>query len=162
MLPMHCYDAQYLDPHTYGEAAVNPFLESTMQEEYNSLLKNQTLDLVMLPSRRKPVKCIYVYMTKITVDGQVSRYKARLVAKGFQQVLCIDYDDTFTPVAKMESIHLALSIVETRGWELHQMDVKNSFIHRDLSEDIYMEQPPGFIQDSYLVCRLKKSLYGLK
>jgi hypothetical protein len=96
------------------------------------------------------------------VDGQISRYKARLVVKGFQQVHGIDYHETFAPIAKMDSIHLALAIATTKGWEVHQMDVKNAFLHGDLFEEIYMEQPQGFMQDSYLVCRLKKSLYGLK
>ena len=65
-------------------------------------------------------------------------------------------------MAKKDSIRLALSIAAARGWEVHHMDVKNAFLHGDLSEEIYMEQPHGFIQDSSLVCRLKKSLYGLK
>jgi hypothetical protein len=133
-----------------------------MQEEYNSLLENQTWDLVPLPSGRKLVKCRWVYKTKSAVDGQISRYKARIVAKGFQQVNGIDYDETFASVVKMDSIRLALAIATSKGWEVHQMDVKNAFLHGDLSEEIYMEQPQGFMQDSSLVCRLKKSLYGLK
>jgi hypothetical protein len=133
-----------------------------MQEEYNSLLENQTFDLVPLHSGRKLVRCRWVYRTKSVVDGHINRYKASLVTKGFQQVHGIDYDDTFAPVRKMESIRLALAIAETKGWEVHEMDMKNSFLHGDLSEEIYMEQPKGFMQDSYFVCRLKKSLYGLK
>jgi hypothetical protein len=74
----------------------------------------------------------------------------------------IDYDETFTPVAKMDSIHLALSIAATKGWEVHHMDVKNSFLHGDLSKEIYMEQPHGFMHDSSLVCRIKKYFYGLR
>jgi hypothetical protein len=74
----------------------------------------------------------------------------------------IDYDETFAPVEKMDSICLTLAIAVTKGWEVHQMDVNNAFIHSDLFEDIYMEQPHGFMQDSSLFCRLKKSLYGLK
>jgi hypothetical protein len=132
-----------------------------MQEEYNSLLENQTWDLVLLPSGRKLVRCRWVYRTKSATDGQVSKYKARLVAKGFQQVHGIDYDETFALVAKMESIRLVVAITAARGWEVHQMDVKNAFLHEDLSKEIYMEQLPGFIQDSSLVCKLKKSLYGL-
>jgi hypothetical protein len=150
------------DPQSYGEAVGNPFWESAMQEEYNSLLENQTWDLVPLPSGRKIVRCRWVYRTKSAADGKISRYKDRLVAKGFQQVHSIDYDETFTLVAKMDSIRLALAIATTKGWEVHQMDVKNAFLHGDLSEEIYMEQPQGFMQDSSLVCRLKKSLYGLK
>jgi hypothetical protein len=74
----------------------------------------------------------------------------------------IEYDETFDPVANMDSICLALSIVATKGWEVHKMDMKNAFIHYDLSKEIYMEQPQGFMEDSSLVCQLKKSLYGLK
>jgi hypothetical protein len=158
----HLFLVQSLDPRSYGEAVGNPFWESAMQEEYNSLLENQTWDLVPLHSRMKLVRCRWVYRNKSATDGHISRYKLRLVAKGFQQVHGIDYDETFAPVVKMDSIRLALSITTTKGWEFHQMDKKNAFIHGDLSEYIYMEQPQGFMQDSSLVCRLKKSLYGLK
>jgi hypothetical protein len=133
-----------------------------MQEEYNSLLENQTWDLVPLHSRRELVRCRWVYRAKRTVNGHISRYKARLVAKGFQQVHGIEYDETFTPLAKMDSIRLALEIATSKGSEVHQMDMKNAFLHDDLSQEIYMENPQGFMHDSYLVCRLKKSLYGLK
>ena len=85
-----------------------------------------------------------------------------LVAKGFQQVHGIDYDETFAPIAKMDSIRLTLAIAAAKGWQLHQRDVKNEFIHGDVSEEICMDQPQGFMQDSSLFCRLKKSLYGLK
>jgi hypothetical protein len=74
----------------------------------------------------------------------------------------IDYDETFARVAKMDSIRLALAIAVTKGWELHQMDVKNAFLHGDIFEDIYMEKPQGFMHDSSLVYRLNKYLYGLK
>jgi hypothetical protein len=108
-----------------------------MQEEYNSLLENQTWDLVPFPSGMKIVICRWVYRTKSTADGQISRYKARIFSKGFQQVHGIDYDGTFAPVAKMDSIRLALAIAEAKGWEVHQMDVKNSFLHGDLSEETW-------------------------
>jgi hypothetical protein len=110
---------QSSDPKSYSEAAGNPFWESTMQEEYNSILKNQTWDLVPLPYGRKLVRCRWVYRTKSATDGHISRCKARLVAKGFQQVHGIDYDETFAPVAKMDSIRLTLAIVTTKGWEVH-------------------------------------------
>ena len=101
-------------------------------------------------------------MQMVLQDQEHNRYKARLVAKGFQQVHGIDYDEIFTPIENMDSIQLALDIVAAKGWEVHQMDVQNAFLHGDLSKEIYMEQPQGFMQKSSLVCRLKKSLYGLK
>ena len=108
--------------------------------------------LVPLPSGRKLVRCRWVYRTKSATDGHISIYKARLFSKGFQQVHGIDYDDTFSPVAKMDSIRLEISSPKIKGWEFHQMDMENSFLHDDLSEEIYMEQPQGFMQDSSLVC----------
>eukprot|EP00253_Pinus_taeda_P005612 PITA_05612 len=111
----------------------------------------------------KLVRCKWVYRTKYGPDGKVDKHKARLVAKGFSHVEGIDYTETFSPVAKMNSIRLVLSLAASLKWEVHQMDVKSAFLHGDLHEEIYMEQPIGFIQtDSSLVCRLKKSLYGLK
>ena len=100
-----------LDPQAYAKAAGNPLWEAAMQDEYNSLLENQTWDLVPLPSDRKLVRCRWVYRTKKAADGHINRYKARLVAKGFQQVHGLDYDETFAPVAKMDSIRLALPLL---------------------------------------------------
>jgi hypothetical protein len=85
-----------------------------------------------------------------------------LVAKGFSQQEGIDYTKTFSPVAKMNYVQLILSLVAFFRWKIHQMDVKSAFLHGDLSEEIFMEQPLGFVTDSNLVCRLQKSLYGLK
>eukprot|EP00253_Pinus_taeda_P012672 PITA_12672 len=151
------------DPDTFAEASGHPHWEAAMNEEYHSLLANDTWDLVPLPKGRKLVRCKWVYRTKYGPDGKVDKHKARLVAKGFSQVEGIDYTETFSPVAKMNSIRLVLSLAASLKWEVHQMDIKSAFLHGDLHEEIYMEQPIGFIQtDSSLVCRLKKSLYGLK
>ena len=90
------------------------------------------------------------------------KYKEILVAKGYSQVQCIDYNETFSPVAKMDSIRLAFAIATSRQWEAHHMDVKCAFIHGDIKEGIYMYKPKFFVSNSYLVCRLKKSLHGLK
>jgi hypothetical protein len=97
-----------------------------MIEEYNALIENHTWDLVLLPSDRKLVRIKWVYMNEKETNVYVSRYKERLVSKGFQQIHGIDYDETFSPVAKMDFIWLALAIVATRGWEVHSMEVKNS------------------------------------
>ena len=126
-------------------------------------MENDTWDLVPLPKGRQLVRCKWVYITKYASDGRVERHKDRLVAKVFSQVEGIDYNETFSPVAKMNSIHLVLALDTSHKWEVHHMDVKYSFLHGDLKEEIYMEQPPCYVQnDSSLVCRLKKSLYGLK
>jgi hypothetical protein len=151
------------DPETFAEASGHPDWDTTMNEEYLSLMANDTWDLVPLLKGRKLVKCKWVYKTKYASDGSVERHKAWLVSKGFSQVEGIDYNETFSPVAKMNSICLVLSLVASHKWEVHQMDVKYAFLHGDLQEEIYMEQPPGYVQnDSSLVCFLKKSLYGLK
>ena len=108
------------------------------------------------------MKCKWVYRTKVAADGTISKYKARLVAKGFSQVQGVDYTETFAPVAKMDSIRLVLAISASKHWEVHHMDVKSAFLHGDLAEEVYMQQPEGYTSDPSLVCRLKKSLYGLK
>ena len=112
-------------------------------------------------SRKKVVQCKWVYKTKFSADGSPLKYKARLVAKGYSQVHGIDYNETFAPVAKMDSIRLALAIAASKQWEVHHMDVKCAFLNGDLTEEIYMQQPQGFSTNPFLVWRLRNSLYGL-
>eukprot|EP00253_Pinus_taeda_P003681 PITA_03681 len=134
-----------------------------MNEEYRSLLANDTWDLVPLPKGKQLVRCKWFYKTKYGPDGKVDKNKAHLVAKGFSQVEGINYTETFSPVAKMNSICLIISLATSFKWEVHQMGVKSTFLHGDLHEEIYMEQSTSFIEtDSSIVCRLNKSLYGLK
>jgi hypothetical protein len=101
---------------------------------------------------------------KHNVDEYVSRYKARFVAKGYAQTYGIDYEETYSPIAKMIIVKAIIAMAALKGWSLHQMDVKNVFLHGDLQEEVYMEQPPGYVDQTRpnLVCRLKKALYGLK
>ena len=100
----------------------------------------------------------------MNVEGKVEKHKAWLVAKGYSQVLGIDFGDIFSPVAKVTYISLLLSIVVSFDFEVEPMDVKTTFLHGNLEEEIYMKQPEGFMVKGKkeLVCRLKKSLYGLK
>jgi transposase InsO family protein len=151
------------DPETFVEDSGHPDWDTTMNEEYRSLMAKDTWDLVPLPKGRKLVRCKWVYKTKYASDGSDERHKAQLVSKVFSQVEGIEYNETFTPVAKMNSICLVISLAASHKWEVHHMDVKSVFLHGDLQEEIYMEQPPSYVQnDSSLVFRLNKSLYGLK
>jgi hypothetical protein len=133
------------DPETFVEASCHPDWDTTMNEEYRSLMENDTWDLVPLPKERKLVRYKWVYKTKYASYGSVERNKAQLVAKKISQVEGIDYNETFSTVAKINSIRLVLSLDASHKWEVYQMDVKSSFFHRDLQEEIYMKQPPGYV-----------------
>jgi len=135
-----------------------------MQEEMDSLHKNHTYELVKLPKGKKALKNKWVYIIKQEEHTPHPRFKARLVVKGFGQRKGVDYDEIFSSVVKMTSIRVILGLVASLNLEVEQMDVKTTFLHGDLEEEIYMEQPEGFLvkgKEDY-VCRLKKSLYGLK
>jgi hypothetical protein len=122
------------DPETFVEASGHLYWDTTMNEEYRTLMENDTWDLVPLPKERKLVRCKWVYKTKYASDGSVERHKDRVVAKVFSQVEGIDYHETFSPVAKMNSIHLVLALATSHKWEVHQMDVKSAFLHGYLQE----------------------------
>ncbi|RVX06285.1 Retrovirus-related Pol polyprotein from transposon RE2 [Vitis vinifera] len=127
-----------------------------MVDEMAALHSNGTWDLVVLPSGKSTVGCRWVYTVKVGPDGQVDRLKARLVTKGYTQVYGSDYGDTFSPVAKIASVPLLLSMAALLSWPLYQLDIKNVFLHGDLAEEVYMEQPPGFVVqgESGLVCSI--------
>lgn len=106
----------------------------------------------------------WVLKTKYRADGSLERRKASLVAKGFCQQSGLDYTETFSLVIKLVTIRTVLSLAVTRKWPLHQLDIHNAFLHGDLEDDVYIRQPPGFVNPDFptYVCKLKKSLYGLK
>ncbi|GAA0142710.1 transmembrane signal receptor [Lithospermum erythrorhizon] len=135
-----------------------------MKEEMNSLEKNKTFILVDKPPGQIFLKNRWVYKIKIGEDNIKPRYKARLVVKGFGQRQGIDYEEIFSPVVKLTSIRVILGLVAHLDLEIEQLDVKTAFLHGDLEEDIFMEQPEGFEVKGkeHLVCKLEKSLYGLK
>eukprot|EP00253_Pinus_taeda_P003747 PITA_03747 len=137
--------------------------EVAMEEERDSLMHNQTWDLVRFPAGKTTLNNKWVYRLK-EEDGGKQRYKARLVVKGFAQKKGIDFDEIFSPVVKMTSIRTILSLVSAEDLHLEQLNVKTTFLHGDLEEEIYMQQPQGYEVEGKekLVCRLKKSLYGLK
>ena len=155
------------DPVTFSQAISSPnSLEwmSAMEDELASMQKNQVWDLVELPANSRPVGCKWVFKTKKDAQGQIERYKARLVAKGYTQQEGIDYKETFSPVSTKDSFRVVMALVAHFDLELHQMDVKTAFLNGDLSESVYMRQPDGFQEKGkeHLVCKLKKSIYGLK
>ena len=135
-----------------------------MNEEYKSMQDNKVWELVPLPEGAKPIGCKWIFKTKRDTNGNVERYKARLVAKGFTQKEGIDFKETFSPVSTKDSFRTIMALVTHFNLELHQMDVKTAFLNGDIDETIYMVQPENFISGDpkNMVCKLKKSIYGLK
>ena len=126
--------------------------------------KSQTWDLVKLPNGKKALPCKWVYRYKLTPHDGNPKYKARLVAKGFKQEQGIDFDEVFSPVVKMTTLRCVLALVAKNDLILHQMDAKTTFLHKDLHEEVYMQQPDWYVEKGkeQLVCQIRKSLYGLK
>nr|GEW72495.1 putative zinc finger, CCHC-type [Tanacetum cinerariifolium] len=155
------------DPESFEDAIT--FNQSThwreaMEDELNSISKNNVWELAELPKGAKPVGCKWVYKTKLDPNGNVKRYKARLVAKGYTQKESVDYKETFSHVSRKDSLRIVVALIAHFDLELHQMDVKMAFLNADLHEDVYMAQPQGFKSkgQEHLICKLKKSIYGFK
>jgi Reverse transcriptase (RNA-dependent DNA polymerase) len=117
-----------------------------------------------LPKGSQPIGVKWVFKKKINAQCEIERYKARLVAKGYKQKAGIDYDKVFAPVARIEIIRLLISQADQFKWPIFQMDVKSTFLNGVLKEDIYIEQPPGYMKvgEEKNMLKLKKALYGLK
>jgi len=134
-----------------------------MVDEIQALQDNGTWQITTLPPGKQALGCKWIYRIKYHSDGSIERFKARLVILGNHQVEGMDFNETFAPVAKMVTIRTVLAVAAVKDWELHQMDVHNAFLHGDLEEDVYMKLPPGFsMQYRGMVCKLRKSLYGLR
>ena len=155
------------EPQNYEEAVSSsegPLWKEAIKSEVDSILQNHTWELVDLPPGCKPLGSKWIFKRKMKADGSIDKYKARLVIKGYRQREGLDYFDTYSPVTRINSIRMILAIAALRNLEVHQMDVKTAFLNGDLEEEIYMEQPEGFIVPGQekKVCKLVKSLYGLK
>ncbi|GJR39890.1 ribonuclease H-like domain-containing protein [Tanacetum coccineum] len=131
-------------PRSYKEAFNDPNWRNAMFNEYNALIKNKTWTSVPRPEGANIVCSMWLFRHKFLADGTLSRYKARLVANGSTQVEGVDVDETFSPVVKPGTIQTVLSLAISRHWHVHQLDVKNAFLHGDLAQTVYMHQPPIF------------------
>ena len=151
-----------LEPTSYQDAERHPEWQLAMAEEIAALERTGTWDLVSPPPGVRPITCKWVYKIKTRSDGSLERYKARLVARGFQQEHGRDYDETFAPVAHMTTVRTLLAVASVRHWSVSQLDVQNAFLNGELSEEVYMQPPPGYSVPDGMVCRLWRSLYGLK
>eukprot|EP00253_Pinus_taeda_P014690 PITA_14690 len=135
-----------------------------MQEKYQSIMKNGVWEIVPRPSDKSVVTSKWIYKITHVVDGSIKKYKARFVVRGFSQKEGIDYEETFPPTTRYTKIRSLVSLAATMGWNIHQMDVKTTFLNEIIDEEVYIEQPEGFevnSKDSH-VCRLKKVVYGVK
>lgn len=153
-----------VDPLYYEEAAEQPEWKNAMIEEIQSIEKNQTWELVDLPEGKNVIVLKWIFKTKYNADGSVKRHKAQLVAKGYSQQQGIDFEETFSPVARFETVRTILALAAQLGWPVYQFDVKSAFLNGDLQEEVYVSRPEGFIssEGKSKVYRLKKALYGLK
>lgn len=153
------------EPKTYEQAIESKDhkqWEQAMNEEYESLVKNRTWILVDPPGDQKVIDNRWVFKLKRNPDESIDRYKARLVVRGFTQEYGVDYHETFSPVVKFTSIRAILALAASKQMKLQQFDVKTAFLNGELEENVYMRQPVGYDDGSERVCKLSKSLYGLK
>lgn len=146
----------------YEEAASDSKWMEAMNQELKALKDNRTWSLVDLLAGKTPIGCKWVFKIKYKANGEVERYKARLVAKGYNQIAGLDYQKTFSPVVKVVTVRVVITLAAANRWNLYQMDVYNAFLQGDLTEEVYMCLPQGFPSQVEKVCRLHKSLYGLK
>lgn len=151
-------------PNSVEEALQKHQWKTAMQKEMDALTRNHTWEKCELPEGKRPVGCRWVFTIKRQPDGSIERYKARLVAKGYTQTYGIDYSETFSPVAKINTVRVLLSVAANKEWDLHQFDVTNAFLHGELKQEVYMEAPEGFKNEfkKTEVCKLRRTLYGLK
>ncbi|KAK8913818.1 hypothetical protein KSP39_PZI024059 [Platanthera zijinensis] len=152
------------DPVEFVEAVQNEKWRKAMDQEIQSILKNDTWELSELPKGHNSIGVKWIYKTKLNERGEVEKNKARLVVKGYKQKYGYDYNEVFAPVIRLETIRLVLALAAQHDWEVHQMDVKSAFLNGVLNEEVYIDQPPGYVKkgDENKVCRLKRALYGLK
>jgi hypothetical protein len=149
---------------SFGEAASDPQWVEAMDKEIQSIEKNGTWSLSKLPAGHKAFGLKWVFKLKKNAEGEVTMHTARLVAKGYVQKHGVDYEEVFAPIARLDTVKFILAMATNRGWEVHQLDVKSAFLHGELQEEMYVQQPKGYAVKGkeHCVLRLSKALYGLK
>ncbi|GJS63364.1 zinc finger, CCHC-type containing protein [Tanacetum coccineum] len=162
----YCFNVED-DPKTFDEAMKSQdvaFWKEAINDEMDSIMGNNTWVLTDLPPGCRPLGCKWIFKRKLKVDGTVEKVKARLVIQGFKQKSGLDYFDTYAPVARISTIRLLIAMASIHSLIIHQMDMKTAFLNGEMEEEVYMNQPLGFILPGYenKVCKLVKSLYGLK
>lgn len=151
------------EPTNVKEALTCQAWRDAMIEEYQSIIKNDVWEILPRPKGKTVISSRWLFKVKYAFDGSIEKHKARFVARGFSQKAGIDYKETFAPVARYTSVRTIIAIATSKGWKIHQMDVKTTFLNGVIEEEVYIEQLEGFItHDNNYVCKLKKALYGLK
>jgi hypothetical protein len=151
-------------PRTYHVVLADPNWRLVMEQEFSALIGNHTWDLLRRPPHSNTVTGKWVFKHRFKVDGSLERYKTHWVLRGFTQRLDIDFSEIFSLVVKPATVQTVLSLALLHRWPIHQLDVNNAFLQGTLSETLYCVQPTGFEDSTHLdyVCRLNRSLYGLK
>ncbi|PNY07765.1 putative copia-type polyprotein [Trifolium pratense] len=152
------------DPIAFDEAIKSSRWRKAMDAEIEAIEKNNTWELVELPKGEKAVGVKWIYKTKVNEKGEIDKFKARLVAKGYTQKYGIDYSEVFAPVARHDTIRMVIALAALNNWTVFQLDVKSAFLHGELVEQVFVEQPPGYVkkESKHMVYKLKRALYGLK
>lgn len=152
-----------IEPTCHSQAVKDPRWHVALSDEINALLKKRTF-LVHVNDSQNVIGCQWVFRIKCNPDGTIARYKACLVVKGFHQRPGLNFQETFSTVIKSTTIFLILSLALSYWWRIRQLDVQNAFLYGTLGEEVFMQQPPGFINSTCQshICRLQKAIYGLK
>jgi hypothetical protein len=152
------------EPNSVDEALTEECWRKAMTAEMESIQSNQTWELVTLPAGHRAIGLKWVFKVKKDPEGNIIKHKARLVAKGYAQREGVDFEEVFAPVARIETVRVLIALAAKNGWKVHHMDVKSAFLNGDLEEEVYVQQPSGFVVEngSGKVLKLRKALYGLR